>query len=387
MDLSSAFLGVLGETVERILPIIYSKYYKEKVIYGSAKEMRKKGYSILGPEKLFLFAKEQYKDHFFFKPFTEDTWLGWIKGENLLTGEDIYAPAQLMTFGYKREKEEPPIAYSHSGGLTCHTDRIAGRYHGFTEFIERDQMNVRWVCKFPPREIIIDSIDEELEELFNKFYFLKILYVRTKFYHWSLDIPEVHVVTAHVVNITAKKMKYFPGMGSDISFKVALKKALAEVGQAEKIYYIAALSEEGELPPWLDISPNADHSEITDLFKTLAYYGFDKNLSIVENFYKGTDKILLSTLLKKEEKKEEEKYKRLLEIFKLKGLTPLCFDLTPPNFKFMKLQRCFIPELTMYFMVHGYYGHPRYYKLGVELGLTKKEFSFTDLNKSPLPFP
>jgi hypothetical protein len=91
--------------------------------------------------------------------------------------------------------------------------------------------------------------------------------------------------------------------------------------------------------------------------------------------------------LKKEEKKEEEKYKRLLEIFKLKGLTPLCFDLTPPNFKFMKLQRCFIPELTMYFMVHGYYGHPRYYKLGVELGLTKKEFSFTDLNKSPLPFP
>ncbi len=204
--------------------------------------------------------------------------------------------------------------------------------------------------------------------------------MKTKFYHWSLDIPNVHVVTAHVINTTAKKMKYFPGMGSDISFKKALRKALSEVGQAEKIYFIASLSEEGELPPWLDISPDADYSEITDLFKTIAYFGYDKNLEIVEEFYKGSEKILLSSLLKEEKPKEKSRYEMLLEILKDKGLTPLCFDLTPSHFKYLKLQRCFIPELTMYFMRHGYYGHWRYYKL-------EKEFSFEELNKIPLPFP
>ncbi len=40
--LSATFLGVLGETVERILPLIYSKFIKNKVFYGTPKEMRKK---------------------------------------------------------------------------------------------------------------------------------------------------------------------------------------------------------------------------------------------------------------------------------------------------------------------------------------------------------
>ncbi len=385
--LYKTFLGVLGETVERTLPIIYSRYYKEhKVIYGTPKEMRKKGFQILGHEELFLFAKEQYSDHFFFKPFGEETFIGWIKGEDMITGKEVYAPAQLMGFGYKREKHEPPIAYAHSGGLTCHTDIYEGRYHGLTEFIERDQMNIRWVCKFPPKEIQFDFIDNELEDLFERFYFLKNPFVQTKFYYWTLDIPEVHVVTAHVINKTAKKIKYFPGMGCDISFKNALKKALAEVGQAEKIYFIASLSKDGELPPWMDISPDADHSEITDLFKTLVYYGYDKNLKVVEDFYKESEKIALSNILEKEER-AQNRYEKLMTILNSNGFSPICFDLTPPHFKFLKLQRCFIPELTMYFMVHGYYGHPRYYKLGKELGLIQKELSFEELNKTPLPFP
>ncbi|MEW6456776.1 MAG: YcaO-like family protein [Acidobacteriota bacterium] len=381
-----AFMGTLGEAIERFLPLISYDFLKSRIVYGTPKGLQREGYEVLGPDRLYLFAKEQYKKSFF-KQFTEDTYLGWIDGENVLTKEKIYAPAQLIIFGYKPVKGEIPIGYAVSGGLTCHTDEEEGRYHGFTEFIERDQLNIRWVCGFPPKEVVLDSDNFALQKLMDGFFFFDNPYVKMKIYHWSLDLPEVHVLSIHCVNTSSIKVKYLPGVGSDVSFYHALRKALAELGQADKVYFTVA-SGEGKLPYWMDISPDAKFEEVSDLFKTIAYYGFDKNLKKVEDFYNRSEKVQHSSLVISESKENgRNKYQKLLKILKEKKLTPLCFDLTPPCFQKLKLQRCFIPELTMYFIVHGYYGHIRYYNLGKELGLVTRIFSFDDLNKAPLPFP
>lgn len=281
-----AFFGTLGEAIERILPLysIFQLQKEGRIVYARAKDMLHKGEKILGPDRLHLFSKEQYKtQNFPFKPFTEKTYLGWIKGQNLLTKEKIYAPAQLIAFGYSLAPKEVPIGFSSSDGLTCHLSDKYANYHGLCEFIERDAVNIRWVCNLPPKEIVIDAPDqlpEPMATIYGNTPFLTNSYIKTRIYDWSLDVPRVFAISIHCVNLSYTSMKYLPGMAADISFFEAFNKALREVAQAEHTYSVLPiyLRSMKRLPPWMNISPEAKPQEVDNLFKSIVFYGYEQNL-------------------------------------------------------------------------------------------------------------
>ncbi|MEM2145796.1 MAG: hypothetical protein QW279_10570, partial [Candidatus Jordarchaeaceae archaeon] len=83
----------------------------------------------------------------------------------------------------------------------------------------------------------------------------------------------------------------------------------------------------------------------------------------------------------------EEKYNALLRAIKTKNLSWLAFNLTPPQFRKLKLYKIFIPELTSYFLVFPFLGHPRYYTVGLQIGEINRKLELADLNKDPVPFP
>jgi len=381
--LSHVFMGTIGEAIERFLSILRAEEIKNEIIYATPRDMKKKGYNILGPDKLYFFANHQYaQKNFPFKPFTDHSYVGWVKGRNVLTNEEVYAPAQLTLFGYRPIRGEDRICYSSSAGLVTHVSKKDALYHGFCELIERDAINIRWVCNIPPKEIVFENT-ELLHKLLPEFPFDNPFMV-LRVYDWSLDISDIYVVTIHCVNMSLKLLNYYPGGGADLSFFDALIKAFGEVGQANILSTI--LTKLGLLP-WMKVSPDADFSEIDNVYKVIVYYSYDKNLRKVEDFYSRAEKIQFSTITPKHHRKKDDKYEKLLNVLKKNNLTPVYFDLTPDDFTELKLIRTFIPELTMYFSVYGYYGHPRFYTICKKLGLTNKELTYNDLRKDPLPFP
>jgi len=377
--LADVFMGTIGEAVERFLSILRAEELKSEIIYATPKEMKKKGYNIIGPEELHLFADVQYTQSFPFKRFTDDSYVGFIEGKNILTNERIYAPAQLVILGYRLAKGEDRICYSSSAGLAASTSKEDALYHGFCELIERDALNIRWVCNIPPKEIIFDN--DVMYELLPEFLFDNP-FIKLRVFDWSLDISDVYVVTIHCVNSSLKLLNYYPGGGADLSFLDALRKAFGEVGQANILSVI--LTKFG-IPAWMNVPPNAEPSKIDNLYKILVYYSYNSNLKKVEAFYSKAEKVYSSTIEFKRIK--GDKYKRLLKVLKKNGLTPIYFDLTPAEFTKFRLLKTFIPELTMYFIGYGYYGHPRYYYICKKLGLTDKKLTYNDLRKDPLPFP
>lgn len=393
--LPQAFFGTLGEAIERILPLYVSlKLQKEgRIIYAKVKEMRRRGENILGPEDIHLFSSEQYKDKVFpFKPYTEETFLGWIEGKNLISGEKVYAPAQLMVFGYALAPKESPLGYPSSDGLSCHKDSKHANYHGLCEFVERDCINVRWVCNLPPKQIIIDDL-KQIPELFTMYQntsFILNPFIKTNVYDWSLDLPGIFVISLHCVNLSYTTMKYLPGVGADVCFLDAFNKALREVAQAERTYLVLPLYLRllKKLPPWMNISPNAKPQEVDNLFKSIVFYGYDKNLRKVEQFLARSKKLYISQMdIAPSSLDIDSKYDILLNAFKERNMRPLSFDLTPPEFKKLKIHKVFVPELTSYFIVYPLLGHPRYYEIGRLLGKIDKRLTFKDFNQSPIPFP
>ncbi|MBM4169617.1 MAG: hypothetical protein FJ215_10765 [Ignavibacteria bacterium] len=388
--LSNAFAGTLGEAIERILPLLSEKFLRGRIIGGTPRELEQQGLNIVGPDSLKLFAQEQFRDQqMFYKPFTPETYVGWIDGQNILTGETVYAPAQFVVFGYKPFKKETPICYSSSGGLTSHVTMELARYHGLCEFIERDQLNIGWVCGFPPKRVLFTPEDLERHHLpLDQFYLFKNPHVDMRIYHWTVDIPGFHAVSVHCVLKDFRRLKYLPGVGADVTFSGALQKAVAEVAQAEKTFFFIAIPRAGEMPPMMEIDPDAEYDEITDLFKTIAYYGYDRNLQKVEEFYEGSKEVSVGDLEDGRTFHDfPSKHQRLLEIFRERKLTPICFDLTPPYFRNLKIQRSIVPELSTYFMIPRFLGHPRFYHLGKQVGLRESSLTFEELRTSSIPFP
>src|SRR3712207_8758629 len=60
-----------------------------------------------------LFRSQQYAaPGFEYMPFEDDRWLGWIEGSDLLTGESVWVPAQLVLMYYKPHPAECLIGYA-----------------------------------------------------------------------------------------------------------------------------------------------------------------------------------------------------------------------------------------------------------------------------------
>jgi ribosomal protein S12 methylthiotransferase accessory factor len=158
--LQQPVVGALGELAERLLTILHFQAVVDDLECGTWKEMIRRGHKALGPNDLPLFAPEQYsRNGFRFVPFLWDTPLRWIRATELLSGDEVLLPAQLVLLYYKRAAGEAMIGYPTSGGLAFHPDRRHAVLHGLYEYIERDAINVSWYCRLAPRRVDLDLQD------------------------------------------------------------------------------------------------------------------------------------------------------------------------------------------------------------------------------------
>lgn len=392
-DMPGMYLSCLGEAVERELATLY--YFaaiENRVRYGTYRELTREGSVCLAPAEMPMFTEDQFEDpDFLFERFTEDSFVGWVEGTRLISGETIWVPAQLVDLVYSRRPDEAMIGYAVSGGLTSHFSRELALFHGITELIERDAVNLHWHCRIPPKKIVFDvsprsrALRKLLEEC-------RTLPGEIDFYYHAIDFPEIPVITAVEVDPWLTRYSYYSGGGADLDIETSLVKALNEFGQAERTMRLAVVSPTrsfaNTVTNLFDMDPDDPPSKIDVFFKVVGYYGYEQNKHKMEWYTRGGEETLLSALPSRPDLSPKEKFEFIQATMEAHDIDPIVFDLTPPPVRSAKLMKVFIPELTQPFIQSiPCFGHPRFQEARRLAGVSDEALAATDILRDPLPYP
>jgi len=383
VNIQRSLLGALGELAERLLGVLHFGAVLEKLPIASYSELVHQGRTALGPDRLPLFSAEQYaQPEFPYVPFTADTPLRWIEGTELLSGESVLVPAQLVLMYYMRHPQELLIGYPTSGGLAFHTDREQAILHAIYEVIERDAINVSWYSRITPAKVDVD-----IKEFLAREHNLSQSRLSTpdipEIGVWlnTLDLP-VPIFTVIAIDRSRSQRAFLGGGGSGSKREIALAQALFELGQGR-------IALRGYLPTGMkNIRPETNISELTDFFDSAIYYGFSQNLPKLDWYIFGTRSVRWEDVPSLHYEDASKEYAVTLELVRAAALNPIVLDFGSACWAGTVLIKVLIPELTQASVPsHPYLGHPRFYRAR-KLSFGEDELlSSEDLNTDPMPFP
>lgn len=391
-DLPAMMASSLGEVVERAMGSLVSFNYDNKLVYGTYKKMTDEGYQCLHPSKLPLFADEQYdKEGFEYERFTEDSFVGWIEGKRMLDGEEtIWVPAQIVMPFSMLHPNERMFCYATSGGLATHITKELAVYHGISEVLERDAVNVHWNTGRAPKIIEMDCLpkDKKIKKVLEH---ANTLVDEIKLYLHMTDIEGFFTVTAVGFVKGFNKYNYISGGGGGLTIEDAILSALGEFAQAEGSSRIIL-----NCPQWayservkelFFVEEDVPVEKFDIFYKVIGHYGYPSHAKKLEWYLAGSGTVKLSELMKAGNK-DKSKYDAMLDISRKHGLDPIFFDFTLPNLKTVRLTKVFSTKLTPpYLHSMPSYGVDRYYDLPKQLDWKDRKLTFDDLTKSPQPYP
>jgi ribosomal protein S12 methylthiotransferase accessory factor len=387
-SINDMFASSLGEAVERVVGSLAIHLGRADQILGTARDLERQGMRPLLPEEMPLFSAEQYATPgFLYAPFTEDTRLSWMEGRRLRSGEAVWVPAQLVEMLHVFHPEEAMIGYSVSGGLSCHVSEEDALFHGITEVIERDQVNLCWYSRITPSQLVVDREpdDPRLRVLLED---VAALPGDVRFYSHSVDFPEVPVVTAVQMDDWLKRLAWNGGGGVGIDGEAALYGAISEFCQAERTMRMSVLAPERSVSEavaaMFDIAEHADAEQMTLFFQAIGYYGHRVNQHKLDWYIRDNPTAGLSELPLCRPGTATERLAHVDEVLAARGIDPIVFDFTPDGMDALRLMKVFIPELTYAFLQSKpMFAHPRFTEVPEALGLPVPE----ELNRDPLPYP
>ena len=170
-----ALIKYTGESMERYSSMVAPKLIEDEIVYGTYKEMCKKG-KVMPLKYMDVFTEEQLKEissHlnvFSPKKVTEDDIIGWLKCPSLTKkGEEIWVPAVMLFVGYEvnLEKGEKQYIQGFSTGTASHIDFKKALINAIVEYLQIDSFMVTWHTKRKCKKINIDDevVNKALEEI------------------------------------------------------------------------------------------------------------------------------------------------------------------------------------------------------------------------------
>jgi ribosomal protein S12 methylthiotransferase accessory factor len=374
-------LGALGEMTERLLAILHFASLHERVRYGSYRDLARAGYAGLAPAEVPLFAAAQYLGSGFeFVPFEEDTWLGWVEGSDLLTGDPVWVPAQLVLMYYKLHPDERMISYATTAGLAFQTTRLRAILHGLFEVIERDALNIRWYSRLPPARVRVDLEEVLTTELGVPRSRMSTPQLDVEVFLLTLDSP-IPVLAAIGIDRAKVERAFLGGTGASSRREEALAQALFELGQCQTGFHFE--DPFGRLP----IDADTDLADVVEFFDAPLYYGHARNLPRTAWFTASDQSVEWEDLPTSGTASESAVYERMRQWLgeaRLRAVVLDFGDVCPPG---MAITKVFVPGLTHACPPRNpMLGHPRFTEMPHRLGLSDRLLQFEDLQTDPAPF-
>lgn len=234
-----AICSSLGEAFERFMACLEFFVQEKNIVVASYDELCKQNRYAANPEDYSLFSEKQHEQpNFLFDQFDKNSVVGWIPMKEYRTDKEILFPACLVLMYYVQQaKNEARIGYSTSGGLTSQYEPERGILHGIEEIIERHEINLSWYCKVPPKEIVLDKVENSRLLKYEE-------YIKDKnihFYRHNVDQENFYVVTAMSFDSDMTKYSFNAGGGvaNDIESAIvgALEEYMQSVNNTRKIVY------------------------------------------------------------------------------------------------------------------------------------------------------
>lgn len=394
LTLEDSVLSSLGEAIERMIGAFSSltSATDDVELWSSAAELQRAGKKIVGPDDIQLFAPQQFEDpNFLCEAWDNDARLLWIRGTDLLSGDETYVPSQLIHLFYIRQSGEARVGVSSSGGLATHRDSGASLSHGILELIERDATNLSWYCKVPPRPIVFDrALTDPLIERWLES--AKRAGMEVTFYAHRTDCQGVTVVTAISVEEGLDEFCYLAGGGVGVTPEDAIRSAIAELIQSERMVRIPQIAPDWRLVQGFNrlfgINRDAENDDFDNFIQVVPFYGYSENQTKLDWYLrnKSVESVSLSEL--PTEFVGINALEAALEICRRSNLTPIAYDFTPVGFDSISLTKVFIPELVPAFPPNmQMLGHERYSTFRRLVGESNEPQVFNDLTTDPLPYP
>ena len=394
LALSDSVASSLGEAVERMLGAYscLSDLSSDQRITATAAELATRGESFVGPEDFQAFTPEQLASPGFrCVPWQDDTSLVWHRGINLVDGAPYWVPAQFIHLLYISSPNEARVGASSSGGLATHIDDDSALIHGLLEVVERDHLNVAWFSKVPLTKVVLDSpfrdpaIQEWLESA-------ERVGLQVEFFLHRLDIPDVFVITAAGVESGLDSGCYVSGGGVGLSIDEAIRSALAEVVQAERMVRSPQVAPGWELTAGFERRFGIQRDALSDRFnnfiQVVAYYGYAENQQKLDWFFRDPNMPTMKLSQLQAESIHMPTLPQVVEVFAKHGMTPIAFDFTPADFRQVRTRKVFVPELAPAFPPNlPQLGHARYRTIRRKLGLDDRDWTYADMPSDPLPYP
>jgi ribosomal protein S12 methylthiotransferase accessory factor len=373
-------IGALGEMAERLLAMLHFTSLAETLRFGSYTDLVRAGHRAAGPRDIPLFAAEQYASaNFKFQPFEADTWLGWVEGTELLTGESIWVPAQLVLMYYRPAAGEPSIGYATTAGLAFQTSVRAAMLHGLFEVIERDALNVRWYSRLVPAKVDVNLTKVLAAGLNVPRARMTTPDLDVNIFELTLDSP-IPVLAAIGIDRAKQERAFLGGTGAAANRTEALAQALFELGQCQTGFHFE--DPFGRNPIYHD----ADLSEVIEFFDAPLYYGHIGNLPRTY-WFSGTAELVPWEAVRSIGADDVTVYGLVDSWLRGRGLNPILIDFSdacPPG---MSITKVYVPELSHACPPRDpMLGHPRFYEIPRSLGFNDHRLSFGELSTDPIPF-
>lgn len=389
--LPNVTLSTVGESLERVVAglVSTSPSLPTERIVGSFTDLTAQGYACLAPSAMTPFNEEQYaRPHFLYQRFTDDTVVQWLRGRRLVSGAEQWVPAQLVDMVHIYDPAEAIVGYPVSGGLSCHISYREAIYHGITEVIERDAVNVSWYTTDKPRIVELDDTTRRILGGFAD---------RMELDHsaWRLLYHPSGVSSAATFSVVGlqewlPRRQYCAGGGCDFSAITSAHKAAAEYGQTRSTLSLANVAPGSSVGrsvrTMFDWELDRPLSEMTLFFQAIGFYGLPDNVEHLEHYMTGEtvsgEEVFGSADQERRSRlSTDDRLDRLLEELDGQGIDPIAIDYSHPDWHSLAVIKIFMPELTTPFLQsRPMLGHPR-------LAQVRPEIVTDNGEVLPLPYP
>ena len=318
-------LRTLGEALERFALMVYKG---DNIVFTSAHELERKGEKYVDLSKYPCFAEKQLKKWSFLANFTEKDKkkvIGWVKGVELLTGDEIWVPAQTVYLNYidvvsqrliKGGRPEPMYYPTTSSGAAAGTSLEDAIYKGLLELIERDAFMKTWMCKLPPVARVQFDPYQDFGYLWSP-----RMPIEVKVF----DISKVDRLSAFIgvaVNREDKRPKFVMGGASGIDPVDGVKKAYIEA--LHGLGYVRLFKIYKNQP-----AESINIQEVMNFEDNVLYYTDPKVFDTVRFLVETENVESMSDLRKRYAATKGE----ILEALRRNGYNPVYVDATPESYK------------------------------------------------------
>jgi len=179
---------------------------------------------VLDPEDLILPRGSSY---------TPDRPIHWVRGHDLISGEDILVPAFEVYHPFPLDN--PPVIATHTNGIASGNTLEEAVFHGLTEVIERDAWSLAKYREKPGRSLYLTPSEDTrfITEIVGRFDGGDVEVV-AKDITSDLGVP---VVAAFSRDLVYRNMIPIDGFGSHLDPRVALARALLEIATTRGLFF------------------------------------------------------------------------------------------------------------------------------------------------------